>query len=199
VGTFPLEGVLALALGPRGEVLAAASTAGYGGALVLLETATGREIARAEVGTHPVLRFSPDGATLVSRTAGALVWGDLQVLDARTGVLREKREGVVDFVLDPAGGAAWTERSTPNVVRAAGGLEAGLDAGAPVRALASAGDRLAVATEEDGVHAISIWDRARRRCLLTLPGHTDGITRLAFTADGTRLVSISADGTARLW
>ena len=35
--------------------------------------------------------------------------------------------------------------------------------------------------------------------LLTLRGHTDGVTCLVFTPDGRRLISSSGDGTIKIW
>ena len=38
-----------------------------------------------------------------------------------------------------------------------------------------------------------------RRSCCPVSGHTDGVLRAAFSADGHRVVTASADGTARLW
>ncbi len=48
-------------------------------------------------------------------------------------------------------------------------------------------------------HTIYFYDLAQARVIMTLDGHTAGITQLAFTDDGTLLVSGSQDGTIRLW
>ena len=46
---------------------------------------------------------------------------------------------------------------------------------------------------------IRLWDYATGEALVTLRGHADYVHDLAFTPDGTTLVSGSGDGTARLW
>jgi WD40 repeat protein/tetratricopeptide (TPR) repeat protein len=46
------------------------------------------------------------------------------------------------------------------------------------------------------------WYFAKRCCnpeAVALPGHTGGIARLAYSPDGTRLASASADGTVKIW
>ena len=42
-------------------------------------------------------------------------------------------------------------------------------------------------------------DPVNFRCRAVLAGHAKGVTSLAFTPDGARLVSGSGDGTARVW
>lgn len=46
---------------------------------------------------------------------------------------------------------------------------------------------------------VQLWDVASAKLLTKLEGHTDRITALSFSADGTRLVTASLDKTARLW
>ena len=47
--------------------------------------------------------------------------------------------------------------------------------------------------------AIRIWDVASGQPLGILGGHTDWVDELAFSPDGQLLVSVSDDGTARIW
>ena len=46
---------------------------------------------------------------------------------------------------------------------------------------------------------IAVLEKINFRCRAVLAGHAKGVTSLAFTPDGTRLVSGSGDGTARVW
>ena len=47
--------------------------------------------------------------------------------------------------------------------------------------------------------AIILWDVSTVTQKRALGGHTDTVTDLAFSADGSRLISASADGSVRLW
>jgi WD40 repeat protein len=79
--------------------------------------------------------------------------------------------------------------------------------GQQIRALAldPAGTRLAYAgvTEGDITRpaAITLWDAREKKALGVLPGHASGISSLAFSPDGRRLVSVStgAEGTMKIW
>lgn len=51
---------------------------------------------------------------------------------------------------------------------------------------------------DNGQH-IALWDAQTGELLTALTGHTDFVTKLVFSSDGTRLVSISNDGTIRVW
>jgi WD40 repeat protein len=57
-----------------------------------------------------------------------------------------------------------------------------------------------VVTESDTRDAIEIWNtETGQRIGRRLTGHNGEITALAFTPDGNTLVSVSDDGTTRLW
>ncbi|HSM70397.1 MAG TPA: BTAD domain-containing putative transcriptional regulator [Anaerolineales bacterium] len=45
----------------------------------------------------------------------------------------------------------------------------------------------------------AIWDTVTGQKLLTLMGHTEGINRIAFSPDGTRIATASSDNTAKIW
>lgn len=62
-------------------------------------------------------------------------------------------------------------------------------------ALDSAGERLATAADS----IIRIWDVATGEQLVTLAGHTDLVSSIAFSPDGAMIASTSLDATARLW
>jgi len=67
-------------------------------------------------------------------------------------------------------------------------------------AISPNGDLIAAAYDD---HSIHIWDTATREELTSvedgLYGHSDSITDLRFTPDGKLLISVSMDGTIRLW
>ncbi|MFN9718451.1 MAG: WD40 repeat domain-containing protein [Planctomycetota bacterium] len=73
--------------------------------------------------------------------------------------------------------------------------------GAPYQVAASSPDgrRFAVAGTANGRPAIVVRDRETGQIVATLPGHEAAITSLAFNAGATRLISGSADKTARVW
>jgi WD40 repeat protein/tRNA A-37 threonylcarbamoyl transferase component Bud32 len=95
-------------------------------------------------------------------------------------------------VLDDAGGAVrvW------DVATATEFHPLGAEAGARLPALSPDGAALAYATDDA---RIVVCDPATGRARLTLTGHTAPIDTLAFSADGTRLVSTGYDRTARIW
>jgi WD40 repeat protein len=46
---------------------------------------------------------------------------------------------------------------------------------------------------------VKVWDAQTGQELLTLKGHTNLVTSVAFSPDGQRLVSGSADDTVKVW
>ena len=49
------------------------------------------------------------------------------------------------------------------------------------------------------IHNSRIWDLQTGACRHVLPGHKDSVVSAAFSGDGTRIVTCSFDGTARVW
>jgi WD40 repeat protein len=46
---------------------------------------------------------------------------------------------------------------------------------------------------------VKVWDAASGRDELTVTGHADAVTGVAFGGDGRKVVSGSRDGTVRVW
>jgi WD40 repeat protein/serine/threonine protein kinase/DNA-binding XRE family transcriptional regulator len=50
-----------------------------------------------------------------------------------------------------------------------------------------------------GSHLAKVWDAVSGQELLALSGHTDEVLAVAFSPDGTRIATASADGVAKIW
>jgi WD40 repeat protein len=71
------------------------------------------------------------------------------------------------------------------------------DSSGPLR-FSPDGKEIAVANM-NGLGQTGVFDAAGGKLLVTLPGHTDRIADVAFSSDGSLLVTASRDGTARVW
>lgn len=70
------------------------------------------------------------------------------------------------------------------------------DPAATAAAISPDGKLLAIALADNGIRIIQTADGQTVR---NIPGHTAAVTGLQFTADNTKLVSVSKDKTARMW
>ena len=48
-------------------------------------------------------------------------------------------------------------------------------------------------------NTIKIWDANTGACLKTLEGHTDEVYSVAYSPDGTKIISCSYDTTIKIW
>jgi WD40 repeat protein len=117
------------------------------------------------------LAFSPDGRRLVS-VAGR---------SERVIPSSNKRPGELE-VWDAATGKVLFSRQDPDGLRCV--------------AFSHDGKRLA-AGGQGGV--VRVWDVAREKEILALPGHTREVTGVAFAPDGKRLASVALDNTVQVW
>jgi WD40 repeat protein/tetratricopeptide (TPR) repeat protein len=190
-----------VAFSPDGSRLASAG--GYRDLTVRVwDVATGRLALTLRGHTGQVLSvaFSPDG----SRLAGASRDGTVRLWDAATGRLAHTLQGHADPVLSvafsPDGSRlASTAKDGVRVWDAATGRLAYTlkGTGGDVE-FSPDGSRLARAGGYPD-HTVRVWDAATGRLALTLHGHTDLVTRVIFSPDGTRLASASYDKTVRVW
>ncbi len=141
----------------------------------------------------------PDGR-LVCRTTGGLALVDAE---AREVVRRVRLQE------SPRRGRTLAALSDGRIVVASAGEPLtvwDLDEGAlRARWRAHAGHTVAVAAADDVVasgatdHKVRLWDPLSGTCLVEMTGHSAWVTSLAIVADGSRVVSSSADGTIRVW
>jgi WD40 repeat protein len=117
------------------------------------------------------LAFSPDGRRLAS-VAGR---------SERSTNFGDRRPGELE-VWDVAAGKEVFYRHDPD--------------GLHCVTFSPDGKRLA-ASGQGGV--VRVWDAAREREILALPGHTREVTGLAFAPDGKRLASVALDHTVQVW
>ncbi len=180
-----------LSFSPDGKMLASASGNRYGingdNKVRIWDTSTGKQLAEFknlmsenQEHPHPItsVAFSPDGKTVVSTDKSA----NIQLWDVHT----KKHKATINVI---------PHKSSPYAYK--------VDA----VTFSPDGRTLVVGLRErissrDGDYdkiPIIIWDLERGVPQRILAGHTEEITSLAYSADGTTLVSGSKDGTVLLW
>jgi WD40 repeat protein len=144
------------------------------------------------------LAYSPDGARLAVH-AGRLV----QIYDARSGA-RLGWVPAVDqygsgprFAFTPDGAGIVSAQEDGRTTLFRGSLERSFP-GSGLAALSPDGATLAIVQDEDA-ETIRLWRVADGAPLGRLIGHVAPVLTLAFSRDGTRLVSGGEDETARIW
>jgi WD40 repeat protein/tRNA A-37 threonylcarbamoyl transferase component Bud32 len=142
-------------------------------------------------GTCPVA-FSPDSRRIVSGSDD----NAMKVWDATTG----KETLTLDYTLQIAG--MGVNPYVRAVAFSQDGRRIVSGSGFPVEVQEN-GDRFLGVSLSDGRHTedntVRVWDAATGQETLTIWGHTDAVTSVAFTPDGRRIVSGSRDNTVRVW
>jgi WD40 repeat protein len=166
------------AFGPGGDVIAVDTRQG----IVLKEVETGRTLRQLEdsegIFADPRMRnmnalaFSPDGNSVV----------------AARNVLRQSSI----FVLD-----VWSSATGEKLANLPANREAVEHSGLVSGVAFAPGEQLLATGSHD--HSIRLWDLRSRQCVERLYGNPSEVWALAFSADGSGVLSGAKDGTVRLW
>jgi Tol biopolymer transport system component len=177
------------------------------------EVATGREVITFKGDAFPVDRacFSPDG----QRLAGGNGHDTVEVWNAATGQLTLTLKGHTGWVHSVAfspDGKRLLSGSLDNTLKVwdaqTGQLTVSLQGhtdGVNCVAFSPDGKRLVsgsgnlVTGKKTLPGELKVWDAATGQQTLTLKGHTGGVSSVAFSPDGKRLASGSADETVKVW
>jgi WD40 repeat protein/serine/threonine protein kinase len=131
-------------------------------------------------------------------------WGRLMFL-CQQGVRKYRSQGPVDAVAFSLDGKRLISGSWDGTVRIwntdSGDALHKLDYGSQyVHGVAwSPQGNLVAAAGNDAAGGVKIWNAETGELQSTLAGHADAVLSVAFSRDGTRLLSTSYDNTARLW
>ncbi|MGA2253760.1 MAG: protein kinase, partial [Thermoguttaceae bacterium] len=194
--------VVSVAWSPDGDRLAGGD---WDGVIKVWDTVKGKEILNLRGARYPVA-WSPDGKRLaISKAESGSHRGDVQIVDAVTGV------ELLSF--SPKGGDLWDLAWSPDGKRLAsseiGNWVRVWDpaTGRELLKLRQLGTGGTVAWSPDGkrlatasfAQRISVWDIATGREALTLRGHRSGVQSVSWSPDGNQLASAGEDGMVKVW
>ena len=159
-------------------------------------------------GPTRVVRFTPDGLTLISCSGWPEGDKTIRIWDVKTGkekhVLRNHTGPVVSLAVSKDGKKllSGSHDSTVRVWEIDSGKELrtftehGKVAGIAATAFAPDGT---TAASGDSNGKLLLWNADTGKVIHELKGHTKDVRNLYFTPDGKKLVSSGFDGTIRIW
>ena len=195
-------GVPRIAISPDGKWLA---SGGSDHKARVWELATARLAYELPHQYHLVfgVHFSPDSTRLITGAGdGVATHGEVKMWDMSAGknVWRHEGKQIWMVAAMPDSAAAGSIDVEGTVVFhdwAMGTATRKLLAGDQCRALAVSADGRTLAASAR--NSIKVWQIPSDKPVTTLDGHTNWVISLAFTPDGSTLVSGSSDRTVRLW
>ena len=175
-------------------------------AVKLYEVSTGRELRTFTGHAADVtsVALSPDGGVLATGSEDRTVklWETATGREQRTLRLHSRSVTCVAFSPDGQVLASGAEDGTVRVWDVASGAELGTVDASGLRVnsvgFSPEGTLWASASSTAGV-TVKVWSMSLGQGLRTFRGHTDLVTALTCTPDGKHMVSVSDDGTARVW
>jgi WD40 repeat protein len=209
VGTA--DDVERLAADPTGR-LVAALRADDAGRIEVWDAETGKEVFTIVTDSgFPWFTWSPDGQVLAvtDGTHGRVIIVDRSGREVNRMDVRDVWAGHIAFspdgdrlvmTLEPLGPydptvgrvVLWNWRT--------GETERRIDTEAQIAISSPTGDLIAVAPHwQSDAQAVDVWAATTGELITSLAGQTGSVTDIAFSPDGSRLATSSADGTIRLW
>jgi WD40 repeat protein len=188
---------------PNGKELASAAA---DGTVKIWDLQNGRPLHSLEGNSRPVRRlaFSSDGRQLASAGAD----GSVRIWDPTSGKALLESPGY-------PGGDCWDVAFSPDGRRLA---SVGRDNCVRLWDTSSGSNRVISGAHAYGVYAVDfspvgrrplataggdglvkVWEAATNKQLLALRGHSEFVYAVRFSGDGPRLISVSGDGTIRIW
>lgn len=205
-GTDSQRWIYAVAFDPGGKRIVAG---GRDGSLTIYDANSGEKIRELIAGSKAMrsvrdAAFSPDGRDVVA----AIPASGLHVWDASTGreIFVEQGEGGKDFGSSKYSADGRTIVAVASATQQSDVLVLDALTGEPVRTIRIQGFANAAAYSPDDrfiaagdTNVVRIWDAASGKLQKSLRGHTDVVTDVQFSPDGSEMLTGSFDFTARVW